>query len=219
MTVDAFLLAKGFVAGLVIAAPVGPIGLLCIRRTLAHGFPAGLASGLGAAVADGFYGVLAGGGVAALSAWLLSADAMLRAFGGALLLGLAWDFWRKAGRPVSRDDGAVPEQKADSWRTGLPSAFLSTLALTLSNPLTILTSAALFGTLAPSGGSIAGPETLVILVTGIFLGSTAWWVILSGGVAILGARISERTMARIDRLSALLIAGLAIHMLARFAFG
>ncbi|HYE50141.1 MAG TPA: LysE family transporter, partial [Azospirillaceae bacterium] len=183
MTPDPILFAKGLGLGLALAAPVGPIGLLCIRRTLAHGPLAGIAGGLGAAVADGFYGLLAGGGLAALSAWLMSVQTPMRVAGAALLFWLAWGAWRTAVPADRRDagEGTGAGEAAPGGRL-LP-AFLSTTALTLANPMTILSFTALFGAMALPAGE-AGATAVAVLVGGVFLGSAAWWVALCSGVAL-----------------------------------
>lgn len=195
---DFSLLLKGLVMGFSIAAPVGPVGLLCIRRTLAKGRLSGLVSGLGAASADGLYGLLAGLGIGALAEWLVSGQTWLRLGGGILLilLGLQTFFSQPAQTPASVSS------------RGLLGDYFSTLALTLSNPLTILSFAAVFASLGLSSQG-AYSRAVAGLVTGVFCGSAAWWLLLSGAVGLLRERITPLQMRWVNRVSGLLI----------FAFG
>ncbi|HYC02989.1 MAG TPA: LysE family transporter [Azospirillaceae bacterium] len=204
MTGDPALFVKGLAFGLALAAPVGPIGLLCIRRTLVSGPAAGIAGGLGAATADAAYGLLAGGGLAVLSAWLIAARTPIQVAGGLLLLWMAWAAWAESRR-------ARPEAGVAPMPAGLGSAFLGTLLLTLANPMTILTFTALFGAMAlPADGE---GVAVLPLVAGVFLGSAAWWVLLCSGVALAGRHVGPGTMRLVDRGSALLIGGFGLHAL------
>ncbi len=186
--------------GLGIAAPVGQIGVLAIQRTLDHGRAAGLATGLGAALADAVYGAIGAFGVTALIDWLLGIKVWLGLFGGAFLLFLAW---RIATKPVSRG-GA----------THLPSATLlryvsGTFVLTLSNPTTILSFMAVFGALAGRAPS-ASPWAMV---AGVLLGSALWWLVLSAGVGALRERFDARWQRSVNLGSAALLAGLGLWQL------
>jgi len=186
---------QGLAIGLAIAAPVGPIGLLCIRRTLAQGPTMGLATGLGAATADAAYGLVAVFGVA-LAATLLAHEAAFRLVGAGLLAWLAWGTWR--ARPAE-DAARAPDA------TGLLTAWAGTTALTLANPATILSFAGVIAALGPEGASTGGLH----LVAGVFLGSAAWWLGLSGVVGRLRTRVTPAAMVWINRASALVLAGFA----------
>jgi threonine/homoserine/homoserine lactone efflux protein len=191
-------LLKGAGIGLAIAAPVGPIGLLCIRRTLERGPLQGFVSGLGAAAADGVYGLVAAFGLS-VAALLIEQQAGLRVAGAALLLWLAWGTWR----------AGVPTRVADVGEGGgLLASFLGTFALTVTNPATILSFAGVIAALGPegAGGGVA-------LVVGIVLGSAAWWLGLSFAVGRLRARVTPGAMAWINRASALVLAGFAMAAL------
>ena len=184
------LFLRGVLVGFSIAAPVGPIGLLCIRRSMAEGRAMGLATGLGAAAADACYGALAAFGLSAATAFLLSGRAWLQLGGGALLVVLG----ARAGL------AAPAARAAKTGGRGLAGAFVSTFLLTLSNPSTILSFLAVFSAL----GAVESP---VSMVAGVFAGSALWWLLLSHGVAAIGAKLGPRSMAWINRLSgALLIA-------------
>jgi threonine/homoserine/homoserine lactone efflux protein len=183
------LLFKGLVIGVSIAAPVGPIGLLCIRRSLEQGRVAGLAAGLGAATADAAYGCIAGFGLTAVSAFLLAHVALLRLGGGAGLCYLGVRTFLSA--PARR------EARAPSG--GLMSAYVSTLLLTLANPMTILSFVAIFA----GFGLVVSPSyaAAATLVAGVFVGSGLWWLFLSTSVALMRHRIGEASMQAINRLA------------------
>ncbi len=196
---DPTLLVRGFVLGFTIAAAVGPISLLCIRRTLAEGRVVGLVSGLGVATADATYGAIAAFGLAAVTDLLVDGWRVLGVVGGLFLLWLAWRTFR-----------AVPGDAAAAkgpGRRGLPGAYLSTLALTLTNPMTILSFAALFVGLGVTGGDAAGATRLTI---GVFAGSGAWWVILVGLVGAFRSRVTSAGLRRVNLASGLLIGAFAL---------
>lgn len=182
------LLIKGLVIGIAIAAPVGPIGLLCIRRSLEQGRIAGFASGLGAATADAAYGAIAGFGLTAVSSFLLAHVFVLRLGGGAALCLLG-----------ARTFLTAPAQREANAAGGLLSAYWSTLLLTLANPTTILSFVAAFA----GFGMVASPSygAAATLVTGVFVGSALWWLFLSSSVAMMRHRVSARWMQFINRLS------------------
>ena len=184
--------------GLAIAAPVGPIGLLVIQRTLDHGRAVGLATGLGAAVADACYGAVGAFGVAVVMNALQAARVPLAVFGGALLLWLAWRSW-----------SAVPAEQAADVRAapGLGSSFAATFVLTLSNPATILSFIAIFGAM---GARQSGPVSPLPMVLGVLLGSALWWLVLSAAVARLRHYIDVRARRWVGRISALLLAAFAL---------
>ncbi len=185
------LLFKGIVLGLSIAAPVGPIGVLCIRRTLAEGRAIGFASGLGAATADALYGCVAAFGLTAISGALLGGRVWLGVLGGLFLLYLG-----------ARTFIAPPaERSADATRgRGWPGAYLSTLLLTLTNPMTILSFVAIFAGLG-LGESVGNYALAAWLVAGVFLGSALWWLMLSAGVSLLRARFDANALRWVNRLS------------------
>ena len=187
------LFAKGLVLGLTIAAPVGPIGVLCIRRTMQHGFAAGVAGGLGTAVADALYAVLVALGFATvLSGWLAD-NAWVRLFGAMMLLFLAWQAWNTAP--------ATQEAQVDSKTLG--GTFAATFLLTVANPATILTFLAVFAAFEVDRADFSGAAWLV---AGVFLGSLGWWIALAGAVSALRARIDEGLARNINRGAAAILA-------------
>lgn len=187
---DISFLFRGLVIGFSIAAPAGPIGVLCIRRTLTEGRASGLVSGLGAATADAVYGSIAGFGLTLISGFLVDQQTWLRLIGGAFLCSLG-----------IRTLLAAPAEGAASVKgNGLVGAYASTLFLTLTNPLTILSFAAIFAGLglASTSGNYVSAATLVL---GVFVGSAAWWLLLSGGVSLLRSRFDARAMRWVNRIS------------------
>lgn len=196
---DISYLFRGVVIGLSIAAPVGPIGALCIRRTLAEGRMVGLISGLGAATADALWGCVAGFGLTAVSVFLVSQQLWLRIVGGMFLLYLG-----------IRTLLTKPTEQAPSAKgRGLLAAYASTLALTLTNPLSILSFAAIFAGLGlASVGN--GFGAAAILVLGVFIGSALWWLALSTGVSLLRKKLSARAMTWVNRISGLVILGFGV---------
>ena len=201
---EAALFAQSLLIGLSIAAPVGPIGLLVIQRTLQRGSLVGLATGLGAAVADALYGAVGAFGVSWLIDALVGARVPLALGGGAFLLWLAWRIWRAppAGQAAQTGSGA-----------GLLSCFAGTFALTLSNPATIFSFIAVFGAL---GARLAVPSPW-LMVAGVLLGSALWWLALSAGVGRLRSRFDARAQRWVNRASALLLAGFALWQLGALA--
>jgi threonine/homoserine/homoserine lactone efflux protein len=199
MSVGLFL--EGIIIGFAIAAPVGPIGVLCIRRTLADGRVSGLVSGLGAATADALYGAVAALGLTFVAEFLMGGESWLRLVGGAFLLflGVRTFLARPAGR-------AAP----DARRIGLPGAYASTFFLTLTNPTTILSFAAIFAGLGVAGDASGDALSAMLLVLGVFLGSAAWWVVLSGATSLFRTRLSVRGLRWVNRISGTVIAAFGV---------
>lgn len=177
---DVVLFAKSVALGLAVAAPLGPIGMLCVNRTLERGFWAGLAGGLGTAVADALYAGLAAAGFAAFAATVEAVDGPLKLIGGAFLLWLGWRSF--APRPAAT--------AASVGARDLLGTVGATFALTMANPATILSFAAMFAGLGLASSS--GPAAAVVVVAGVFLGSLGWWALLSGGVALARRKLPPR---------------------------
>jgi threonine/homoserine/homoserine lactone efflux protein len=195
-------LLKGLAIGFAIAAPVGPIGVLCIRTTLAQGRLAGLVTGLGAATADGIYGSVAAFGVTLVSEPLIEHQDWFRLVGGLFLCYLGLRVLLTA--PVERAAAA-------RWG-GLAAAYASTFLLTVVNPATILSFAAVFAGLgiASEGGQYFSAAALVL---GVFSGSALWWLTLSGGVGALRSRFNPRALQWVNRISGVVIAGFGVAAL------
>jgi threonine/homoserine/homoserine lactone efflux protein len=190
--------ARGLVIGFAIAAALGPIGLLCMRRTLVEGARVGVASGLGAATADAFYASIAAFGLTAASDLLVGERRPLGIVGGCFLVALA------ARALLSRSEAAAERPP----RT-LLSAYATTVGLTIANPATILSFAAAF-----VGLGLAGHDapTAAALVLGVFGGSASWWLVLAGGVSAFRERLGPNALRRLAAGSNALIGllGLAV---------
>jgi threonine/homoserine/homoserine lactone efflux protein len=201
---DLPLSVRGFLLGLSIAAVLGPIGLLCIRRTLVGGFAVGFVSGLGAATADAGYAAIAGFGVSAVAAVLVDQRLWLRLIGGAFLVYLGVRTMR-----------ALPAQRsAEIGATRLVGAYTSTLALTLSNPMTILSFAAIFAGIGLGSINAASTDAALTLVLGVFGGSATWWLVLAGVTTRLRARFTTRRLRAVNLASGLLILVFGVQALA-----
>ncbi len=195
-------LLTGIVLGFSIAAPVGPIGVLCIRRTLADGRLHGFVSGLGAATADAFYGAIAGFGLTAISTVIVSEQLWLRLGGGVFLLYLGLK--TVASRPS--------ERPAKARGRGLLGAYASTLVLTLTNPMTILSFVAIFAGLG-LGSSGTTAVSALTLVLGVFLGSALWWLCLSSGVGVFRRRLDALALRWVNVLSGAVVSAFGVAAL------
>jgi threonine/homoserine/homoserine lactone efflux protein len=192
---DLSLFVKGLIIGFSSAAPVGPIGVLCIRRTLAEGRISGFVSGMGAATADAMYGCIAGFGVTVISNLLIGQQFWLRLAGGIFLFVLgAKTFLTKPAEAASGKTGK-----------GLAGAYASTLFLTLTNPITILAFAGIFAGLGLVNTG-ANYYAAMILVLGVFLGSAVWWLFLSTGVGLFRTWFNRPRLRWVNRFSGLIIA-------------
>ena len=199
---------RGLVIGLMVAAPVGPIGLLCIRRTLQKGLVAGFATGLGAACADTLFGAIAALGIAEILELMHHYDLYIRVIGGFVLLFGAWHTWHdkpeKRRNIVAIAKKMVSLAKEESlW--GLSKAFLTGLAITLTNPATI------FGILAvvAAFGHLDSRLDTGTFISGIFFGSTLWWLILSGGISLVRHHFTESRIMWINHGTAIILAAIA----------
>ncbi len=196
------LFFKGLAFGFVLAATVGPMWLLCFRRTIESGALAGFVSGMGIAVADGLYGAVAAFGLTAISGFLLDHSFWIGLVGSAFLLYLG------TRALLARPELNLGGQTAS---VGLGRAFLSMLGLTLANPPTILAFAAIFAALGLAANADYAAAALVVL--GVFLGSAAWWVILAAGAGWLRARLGAGLARAINIVSGLTILGFAVWQL------
>ncbi|MFC3676976.1 LysE family translocator [Ferrovibrio xuzhouensis] len=204
---DAELLLRGILLGLAVAAPVGPIGVLCIQRCLAGGFWAGFSGGIGTAVADAVYAALAAAGFAALAGVTGPVQDWLR-WGGAALI--AWLGWRAmTARPATQ--GAAAQAAVTPAMAPPLRLLVVTFLLTMSNPTTILSFAALFAALGLAAG--APLHASVAAVAGVFAGSLLWWAILSGTVSLLRQRISDESRHWINRIAGFALIAFAVALI------
>ena len=196
---------RGLIIGFSIAAPVGPIGVLCIRRTLVNGRTSGFVSGLGAAVADACYGCVAAFGLTTLSNFLVGQQSWLRMLGGLFLCYLGSKTF--IAKPV--------EQTTLENGSGLTGVFASTFALTVTNPMTILSFVAVFAGLGLGPGA-RNFIAATLLILGVFIGSALWWLLLSSGVALLREKFSAIHLRWVNRASGVVIAGFGLLALLSF---
>lgn len=184
------VILNGLVLGFSIAAPVGPIGLLCIRRTAARGFRSGLVSGLGAASADAVYGIIAAAGLTLVANFLVQQGTWLRVLGGAFLVFLG----------IKTFLSTPPEESMEEKDSTLAGDYLSTFLLTLSNPMTIFSFAAILGGLNVGQGADFQLSAF-LLVLGVFCGSALWWLTLSTVVYFLRGLASRRLLVWVNRIA------------------
>ena len=188
---------KGLAFGFVLAATVGPMWVLCFRRTVAYGALTGLVSGMGIAVADGLYGAVAAFGLTAISGFLLRYSFWIGLVGGLFLLYLG--IRTLLQEPAANKEAAKP--------ASLAQAFLSTLGLTLANPPTILAFVAIFAGLGLAAS--ADYTAAAMIVAGVFFGSAAWWVVLAAAGGTLRDRLGPRLLHAINLVSGITILGFA----------
>lgn len=210
------LFLRGLVIGLSIAAPVGPIGILSIRRTLAEGWQMGLLTGLGAATADAVYGCIAGFGLTWASSFLTSQTVWLRLVGGLFLCYLGTKTWM--ARPAGQVEAGQTVTASQLKGKGLIAAYFSTVFLTLTNPMTILAFAAVFAGLGLASGANTYLSSIV-LVAGVFTGSALWWLGLSSAVNLLRARFDTRRLQGLNRISGAILLVFGIISLSSIDLG
>ena len=199
---SAIALVRGLLIGIALAIPVGPIAVLCMRRTLERGPMYGFATGLGAALADMVYGAVAAFGIVAFSGFIHLYSLPLRLVGGTLMLILAARLARK--RPKMNED-------CDKATTGHKiSAFISGFLLTISNPLVMAGFFAVF-TGVGLGRAAHHTELTTMLVLGVGCGSALWWFILTLGVVRLRHLLSAQAMHRINLIASLVLAVFGIY--------
>lgn len=202
------LFVRGALIGLAIAAPVGPIGVLCIRRTLADGRLTGFVSGLGAATADLIFGAVAVLGLTALTDLLVGVSFWTRLVGGLFLCYLGLRTLREV--PADRSAAATGR--------GLVGAYTSTLLLTLTNPASIVLFTAVFAGLG--AGSVAeGYGEGLLIAVGVFAGSALWWLFLSGLASMFRARLTPQALRWVNLVAGLIILGFGVAALGSLALG
>jgi len=198
---DLSFFVKGFILGFSIAAPVGPIGVLCIRKTLQFGRLSGFFSGLGAAVADAVYAIIATFGLTLVSNFLLAGQYWLQLIGGAFLIYLG----------IKTFIAKPNETSSEVSHKTLAKDFISTFFLTIINPVTILTYLAIFAGLGFSNNTeYYAYSAMIWLVFGVFIGSALWWLILSEGVTLFRKKMTKTVMTWVNRFAGLIIFGFGV---------
>ncbi len=181
------LALRGVACGVIIAAPVGPVNVICVQRTISRGWRAGLVSGLGSAVADTFYGAIAAFSISFVIAFLIREEFWIRLFGGIILIGIAGVYLSRTPRPLGAE-----QQESDH------SDWVSTFLLTLTNPTTVLSYLAVLAALRLA--EERAPLLTLLLVGGIFTGAMLWWLTLTGIVNRYRDRFSDNTLCWVHRV-------------------
>lgn len=206
-------MAKGILVGCAMAAPVGPIAILCIRRTLLNGFLPGLATGLGAATADAVYASVAAFGVQALGAWLSTLSGVLQVLGGAFLIYLGWRiFWQRPRATDIQGGEQAGKHKISQLAADTAGSFL----LTMTNPATVLSFIAIFAGFGLLSGDTVSKADASLLVTGVFAGSLGWFCVLAATMTLFRGRMERRGLRALNMISGLMIGGFGAAVLGRF---
>lgn len=211
------LILTGIIIGFVVAAPIGPINLICMRRTLAFGPLNGFVSGLGGAMGDGFFAAIVGFGLTAIRQWIEGYSQGLQLAGGALLLGFGIHTYFSDplhGREIGQEVSSARERAQKRGGSSLVRSFASTFALSLSNPATLFAFAALF---TGFGGIVASADTSAaqagVVVAGVLCGATLWWLTITTVVGLLHAKIDARVMRIITHVSGIVVSIFGLGML------
>lgn len=209
-----YLVLSGVVIGLIAAAPIGPVNLICIRRTLAFGTLNGFFSGLGAVLGDGIFAAITGFGLTWIAQLIHGYSTIIELIGGAMMVWLGWRAFMAPAVP------RCPETGMDRSGTNLGQAMVSTFALTITNPATLLFFGGLFAGLSGLAGGAGDFDDAGLVVAGVVGGSALWWLILTALVGLFHARIDERAMRAINQGSGVLVGifGLAVlvHLAVKF---
>jgi threonine/homoserine/homoserine lactone efflux protein len=207
---DLVLFVKGIVAGFVIAAPVGPVGILCAQRTLTRGLPAGVVAGLGGGIADAIFGAVAAFGLTFVADFLLRNESYMRLVGGLLMLAIGiYGLVHKMdlGGMARRTRLASPKRAS-----GMVGDVVTTFVLSITNPVTILSVSPVFlglNAVCPAGDRLCAAT----LVTGVFAGSMLWWALLCTLTSLFRSRLSNDRMRLIHRISSILVLILGVLVL------
>jgi len=197
MVIEFSLPLRGIAAGLMIAAPVGPVNVLCIQRSLQKGWKSGLVSGFGAALVDTLYGGIAGFSISLVIEFLVREQNWIRLIGGFLLIAIgAFYYFRK---PRSLESGSQGAKHSD---------FVSALLLTATNPTTVLSFLAILAMLGQGHQQPMWQTSL--LVAGIFLGSMSWWIVLTGGASLLRDKVGDEAIRWLNRIGGIAIAAFGL---------
>jgi threonine/homoserine/homoserine lactone efflux protein len=209
-----FLICGGMLIGLIVAAPIGPVNLICIRRTFTYGPINGFFAGLGAAFGDGLFAIITAFGLTAIAQLIEGYSTPLKLIGGLMLVGF--------GLHIFRSDVSAIRDAERTRETGPPSLFrsmASSFALTITNPATLFGFTALFAGLAGLAGREPSFVDAAIMVVGVFIGSSLWWFILTTFVGILHHRIDAEAIRRINHFFGIAVTGFGVIVLGNLALG
>jgi threonine/homoserine/homoserine lactone efflux protein len=201
---DLDLPLRGLAAGFIIAAPVGPVNVLCIQRTLEKGWKPGMVAGTGAAVGDSLYGGIAGFSISIINQFLIQEEFWFRLLGGLLLMVIGVVYYFRQPPTIAAGTTGDTGKNANSAHSDFAAAFL----LTVANPTTVLSFLTVLATLGLGRHRSAWETSL--LITGIFCGSMTWWLILASGASLLRGRITDYTMGWMNRVAGIAIGGFGL---------
>lgn len=210
-----YLILSGVVMGLIAAVPIGPVNLICIRRTFAFGPLNGFVSGLGAALGDGIFAAVMGFGLTWIAQLIEGYATLIELIGGAMMVWMGYRTF--ISPPVPR----CQDEKADSEGTNLARAMISTFALTITNPVTLLSFGVMFASLGGLAGGAGSFNDAGFVVAGVVGGSAGWWLALTTLIGLFHTRIDENAMRMINRACGVLVIGcglvVLIHLAIKFA--
>ena len=206
-----YLILSGILMGLIAAVPIGPVNLICIRRTFAFGPVNGFMSGLGAALGDGLFAAVTGFGLTWVAQLIEGYATIIELIGGAMMV---WMGYRTLiSPPVPR----CAEDKPDSEGTNLMRAMVSTFALTITNPVTLLSFGVMFASLGGLAGGAGSFHDASFVVAGVVGGSAGWWLALTTVIGLFHTKIDETVMRMINRICGVLVMGCGLAVLVHLA--
>lgn len=207
-----YLILSGVVMGLIAAVPIGPVNLICIRRSFAFGPLNGFVSGLGAALGDGIFAAVSGFGLTWIAQLIEGYAAVIELIGGALMVWMGYRTFVSPPLPRCADD------KPDSGGTNLLREMVSTFALTVTNPVTLLSFGVMFAGLGGLAGGAGDFNDASLVVAGVVAGSTGWWLALTTVISLFHAKIDDGTMRLINRICGILVVGCGLAVLLHLAW-
>jgi threonine/homoserine/homoserine lactone efflux protein len=207
-----YLILSGVVMGLIAAVPIGPVNLICIRRTFAFGPLNGFVSGLGAALGDGIFAAIMGFGLTWIAQLIEGYATIIELIGGAMMVWMGYRTF--ISPPVPR----CPDDKPDNVGTNLVRAMISTFALTITNPVTLLSFGVMFAGLGGLAGGAGSFNDAGFVVAGVVGGSAGWWLALTTVIGLFHARIEEKAMRMINRICGVLVMGCGLAVLIHLAW-
>jgi threonine/homoserine/homoserine lactone efflux protein len=206
-----YLIMSGVVMGLIAAVPIGPVNLICIRRSFAFGPLNGFVSGLGAALGDGLFAAIMGFGLTWIAQMIEGYATIIELIGGALMVWMGYRTFISS--PVPR----CMDSSSDGESTNLLRAMVSTFALTVTNPVTLLSFGVMFAGLGGLAGGAGSFHDAGFVVAGVLVGSTGWWLALTTVIGLYHTRIDEKAMRIINRSCGALVMACGLVVLVHLA--